>query len=394
MSLTISGSDYDEKNKANSRGQISNSNLQAHIAGFWQISDDWNLSFGGSIYQDNGLQEETNFIPHNSYLSYTHDYFQVDLGYKELWLSPLQESAMLISTNAEPIARFSISSPTPLTDWNIQYGLSFGKLKKMEGIRFAETVSSGRPGFLTMNLSAQPFDWWTLGVNRTMVFGGGERETSLSDVWSAIIDPVSGDNCGGASSLQDCDKEAGNQQASISSKIDIAGELPMSIYMELAGEDTNDFKPYSLGNKAYNLGFFFPYLTDRSSLLFEYQHIENAWYVHHLYQEGYRNDLHSIGHWWGDEKLVSDGIGARILTMRYNLEFSNSYHLDVKISSLKNVNLGHESVSNESIYKTGTELTLGLNNVSTANHLRYELNFGRDVMGEDFTRLSLSYRWQ
>jgi hypothetical protein len=394
MSLEVSYSNFDTKNMPNARGRSSESNIKAHIAGYWQLNNSWNLSLGGSIYDASQIEQSDGLIPHNTYLSYTNDYLQIDLGYKELWFSPFQESAMLLSTNAEPIARFSISSPTPLTDWKLQYGLSFGKLEEMEGIRFGDEVSPGRPGFLTMNLSTQPLDWWTLGFTRTMVFAGGARKVDLGDVWNAIIDPVNSDNCGGESDLQDCDEEFGNQQAAISSQFDVDWGMPVSIYMELAGEDTNNFKPYLLGNKAFNLGFFLPYLTEKSSALFEYQEIQQAWYTHHLYLEGYRNNLHSMGHWWGDEKLIGDGIGAKILTLRYNLELNSKNHLELKFASIKNANIGDEANADPSIYERGNELTIALEQVEKSNHMRYELYLGNDVWGEDFARLSASYRWR
>jgi len=389
LSVEAGYSNVDSKNLTNARGQTSDNNLKAHLAGYIELSDNLNFSVGGSIYQGGG-----GFIPHNTYLSYSHDYFQLDLGYKELWLSPLQESAMLLSTQAKPIARVSLSSPKPLTDWQLRYDLSYGKLEEMQGIELGDELFSGRPGFLTMHFSGQPLDWWTLGVSRTFVFGGGPRDIGASEVWKAIIDPVNGDNCGGASGLQDCSQEAGNQQASISSKFDVNWGTPVSLYLELAGEDTNNFKPYLLGNKAYNVGLFLPYLSEKSSMLMEYQHIENAWYVHGLYAEGYRNDLNSMGHWWGDEKNIDDGIGAKILTLRYNRELSDQFHFDIKLATVENQNLSEEGNYDESIYQRGNELTLGIDQIDGNSRWRYQLYLGNDVFGKNFTRASIEYRWK
>ena len=389
LGIEASYSDFDDKNLPNQRGRTTESNIMGEVAGFWQLSDNFNLSVGGTIYDGSG-----GFIPNQTYLSYYNEYFQVDLGYKEIWLSPLQESAMQLSTNAKPIARFSVSSPTPLTDYNIEYHVAFGELEKMEGIRFDGERSPGRPGFLSTHLSAQFVDWWTIGVSRTMMFGGGKRDVGLSDVWDAFIDPVSSDNCGGGSDLTDCDEEFGNQQASLSSKFDFNWGMPMQFFFELAAEDTNNLKAYKFGNKASTVGVFLPYLTEYSSLLIELQHIENAWYTHHLYEEGYRNDLNSIGHWWGDEKLVNDPIGAKIATIRYTHEFSERFHLDVKLATLENVNLSNEAPSDPSIYDRGNELTIGLNQIGKSDVWRYELYTGNDMFGENFSRFSVEYSWQ
>lgn len=385
----ISYSNLNNKFIPNSRGITSESNIQVEAAGYWDISNGFAVNLGGILYDGDDV-----FIPTNSYLSFTHDYFQIDVGYKEMWTSPFQESSMLLSTNAKPIARFSVSSPKPISDWNFRYDFSYGEVTRMDQIRFADDYTSGNPGFLTMHTSFQPFEWWTLGASRTLMFGGGERKITLGDIWKAIIDPVAGDNCGGVSDLQDCKDEAGNQQASILNKFDLNWKIPFSLYVEVAAEDTNNFKNYRLGNKTYNVGLFFPYLSDQSSLLFEVQHIQNAWYTHGIYQDGYTNDGSVMGHWWGNEKLPKDGIGAQILTMRYNREINENYHLDAKFATLSNKNLSDEGNYDEGIYVRGYELTIGLENIRNKNIWRYELYLGKTVLNDNFARASISYRWK
>jgi len=388
LASEISFSNTESKNIPNQRGRNSNSNLLGEASGFIQLSDNWNLSLGATIFDGS-----SGVIPNNTYLSYFNKYFQLDVGYKEIWLSPLQESSMLLSTHAKPIARAALSSPIPWTKYNLRYDISYGKLEEMDGILFEDESSSGRPGFISTHFSAQPANWWTIGLNRTMVFGGGEREVGPNQVWEAFIDPVNGDNCGGESNLQDCTKETGNQQASVSSKFDINLGTPANLYFELAGEDTKNFKSYSLGNRAYNVGVFLPYLTESSSILFEYQHIENAWYTHHLYQEGYRNDGFSMGHWWGDEKDPGDGIGAKIATLRFNQEFSKRYHWDIKFVTFENQNVGAESPSDESVYQRANEITFGINEIRGNSVRRYEVYFGNNAYGEEFARVSLKHNW-
>ncbi|MGX5201614.1 capsule assembly Wzi family protein [Aliikangiella sp. IMCC44632] len=389
LSIEGSYSNRPDKSLPNQRGRTTDSNLQASVAGYWAINDSLNLSLGANIYDGSG-----GIQPRNSYISYNNPYTQIDIGYKEIWLSPLQESAMLLSTNAKPIARFNISSPTPWTDYNLRYDVSFGKLEEMQGIRFGDEAKPGKPGFLTMHFSVQPFNWWTLGATRTMVFGGGDRSVGLADVWDAIIDPINSDNCGGESDLQDCDEEFGNQQASISNRFDFRMGMPISIYAELAGEDSGGFRWYALGNRAYNLGVFLPELTQDSSLSLEYQLVRTAWYGHHLYQEGYRNDLSVMGHWWGNEKQFNDGIGAKIFTTRYNLQLSDATRFDVKLASFENKNYGTPGQYDESKYSTAYELTLGLSELKSDSVWRYELYLGRDNFGKDFSRVSVRYSWQ
>jgi hypothetical protein len=387
LDIEASYSTYDDKNLGNTRGMDSASNIKAEASGYWQLSDNFNLSLGGTVFDgSDGL------IPNHTYLSYFNEYIQFDLGFKEIWLSPLQESAMLLSTNAEPVARFSISSPRPLTRWNFEYDISFGKLETQQGIRLGEERFSGKPGFLTMHFSAQLFDWWTVGINRTMMFGGGRRDVDLGDIWEAIVDPVSGDNCGGESDLQDCSEEAGNQQASISTKFDFNWG---SFYFEMAGEDTANYSSFQLGKIAYSFGLFFPYLTEDSSLLAEFQLISDAWYVHGIYSEGYRNNLHSMGHWWGDEKAIDDSIGAQVFTLRYNHDLSDKYHFETKIRYINNdPDMGREGTVYLYDYSKGKEMELSLYQITESAQWRYQLYFGSDTLDEDFARLSVEYSWR
>ncbi len=376
------------KNLPNKRGQNTDSQYQANLAGYLNLGSGFSLAIGG-LYYDNG-----EFIPNNTYLSYSTEYAQLDIGFKELWLSPLQESSMLLSTNAKPEPSFSLSSPKPISDWDIRYELSFGKLEKMQGILFDDVRSSGQPGFLKMHLSFKPTNWWTLGASRTMIFGGGNREVDLSQVWDAIVDPINSDNCGGVSDLQDCDQEFGNQQASISNRFDFNIGTPISLYLELAGEDSGGYRWYALGNRAYNVGLFIPYLSDKSSFLIEHQLIRLGWYTHHLYEEGYRNDLDSLGHWWGDEKAIDDKIGARISTLRYTYELNDEMHLDFKYATIENGNFGDEGADVVSTYDRAHEFTIGISQIEDSNVWRYELYTGNDTYGENFARFSISYVWQ
>ena len=380
--IELSYSD-NKQSQTNNRGIALDNNLSSSISGFYQLNK-YIIANAGGTFIDKGK-----FIPHQSYFSMGYEYLQLDVGYREHWLSPMQESSTLTSTNAKPILSATISNVTPITDWNINYEFSVGRLEEMEGILFGETKSKGKPGFLTMHASIQPFDWWTLGVNRTFVFGGGERKVNASTLWKAIIDPVSGDNCGGQSDLQDCDQESGNQVASVTSKFDfsVGNNFPISVYAEFAGEDTNDFKPYLLGNKAFSLGVFLPYLNDDTALYLEHTIFEDLWYVHHLYDEGYRNDLSVIGHWWGDIKAINDGATGNSSTVRINVDLFKRFHLMAKLKTAK------VQSSPQFSYQRHNEIALLLSQVYHDGFINYSFSLGSDVNGDDFMKLAVGYNW-
>lgn len=378
--------DSTSKTLKNSRGRSTDNTFYSEFSAFWQPSEYVIANVGG------GYGSEDHGFNFGNYISIGSDYLQVDIGYREHWLSPFQDHSMIISTQAKPMLGITLSNVEPITDFDITYEVSFGQLEKVDGIVFDGTTSSGKPGFLTMNLGFKPFDWWTVSLNRTMQFGGGDRgSVDAGSIWEAIIDPVGSDNCGGQSSLQDCDDEFGNQQAAIGSRFDLSwNDVPYSLILEVAGEDSANFNNYQLGNVAYSLGLFIPYLSPTESLNVTAQFIEDAWYVHHLYREGYSNDGNILGHWWGDEKRVGDGIGANILSVKYTNDLSTTSHLSVKYSTIENEFSESNAVVN---YDRGHYVELDYNWQYKTHFLGLHLYAGKDVNGDGFSSLAFSKMW-
>jgi hypothetical protein len=297
---------------------------------------------------------------------------------------------VLLSTQAKPPLSVTISNPNLLTDFNIKYEMSLGLLDEQTNIQFDKDKPpvSGEPALLTMHLSAQPFDWWTIGFNRTLMFAGDEKVT-LKDVWNAIIDPVNSDNCGGGGTdLQDCSEEFGNQQASISNKFDLNWfGVPFSLYYEYAGEDTSGHKNYKLANLANSFGFFLPYIGDSLSLDVEFTTFQHAWYAHHIYGEGYSNDGINMGHWWGNLKDPQDKVGGEAGSFR--LDWQNSG--DSQISLLyRTANINQSSYVD---YQQSHELEMKYHQVINSNFLTLKLYLGRSNLGENFVQTGISYTW-
>jgi hypothetical protein len=381
LSTRLSTSNNKDSTVANNRGIALDDISQASASGFYQFNQYAIASLGGTIVNGERI------VPHNSYLSFGYEYIQFDIGYREHWLSPLQESSMTLSSNAEPAASITMSNVTPITSWNAKYEFSLGMLEEMDGIHFDNSTSSGSPGFLTMQLSFQPFNWWTLGGVRTFMFAGGDRSMNISTIWKAIIDPVSGDNCGLESELQDCNKESGNQVAAINSKMDLnIYDIPFSILVEYGGEDTKDFS-YGLGNIGKTYGVFFPYINNDLSLYAEYSKFHTAWYVHHLYDEGYSNDGTVMGHWWGNNKELQDGSPGNASLIRINWDISSKYHLQTKLKSAA------INSSEKNKYSRSKEVELSLTQVYKTGFINYSLMAGSDIYGESFYRATIGYSW-
>ena len=381
FSTELSHSNNETDTINNQRGIALDSTFQTSVSGFHQFNKYAIANFGGSFI------DQDKVIPHNTYFSFGYEYLQIDLGYREHWLSPFQENSLALSSNAKPVPSFTMSNVKPITSWNVKYEMSLSLLNEMDGIHYDGTTSSGKPGFLTMQLSIQPFDWWTIGGVRTFMFAGGNRSIDLSTIGKAIIDPISGDNCGGESSLQNCDLESGNQIASVTSKFDFSlRSFPISILLEYAGEDAKDYK-YSLGNIARSYGIFLPYLSDKTSLYAEFTEFHERWYVHHLYDEGYRNDKIVMGHWWGNHKAMNDLSAGNASTIRFNWDIEDSFHIQLKYKSA----FIEPSVSYQ--YHRTHDLEVKLKQVYKTGFLNYSINIGKDVQRESYYRLALGYNW-
>lgn len=369
---------------ANSRGQMADANYHVAFSGFWQANP-YLIINGGGLYYEGG-----DYVRTNTFVSIGIDVLQVDIGYRERWMSPFQEGAVLLSTQAKPPLSVTISNPALITDFNIKYEMSVAILDEQEGIRFDrdEPAVSGEPALLTMHLSAQPFDWWTIGFNRTLMFGGDEDVTA-SDIWNAIIDPVNSDNCGGnGTDLQDCSEEFGNQQASITNKFDLNWfDMPFSFYYEYAGEDTNNYTNYKLANLANSFGLFLPYLNENMSLNMEFTTFQKAWYTHHIYAEGYSNDGVKMGHWWGTRKDPNDGVGGEAGSIR--LDWQNSS--ESQISFLyRTANFNKSPYAN---YQQSHELELKYTRIISSGFLGLKVYLGKNNYGDNFVQTSLSYSW-
>jgi len=383
-SVQVNYSDTENITLPNQRGQMADANYQASFSGFWQANQYLIINGGGRYY------EGGDYLRTNTFVSFGIDLIQVDIGYREHWVSPFQEGAVLLSTQAKPPLSVTISNPTLITDFNVKYEMSIGVLDEHDGIRFDrnEPSVSGEPALLMMHLSAQPFDWWTIGLNRTLMFGGDEKVT-LSDVWDGIIDPVNSDNCGGnGTDLQDCSQELGNQQASITSRFDLNWfDMPFSIYYEYAGEDTNNYTNYKLANLANSIGFFFPYLNETMSLNMEFTTFQTAWYTHHIYAEGYSNDGVKMGHWWGSMKDPKDGVGGEAGSIRFDWQNSSKSQVSMLY---RTANFNNSRYAD---YQQAHELEVKYTHIIGSGFVIGKLYLGRNNYGDNFVQTSVSYTW-
>ena len=194
---------------------------------------------------------------------------------------------MLLSTQAATLPSVTISNYAPLTRMKLRYEAFLAEMSESSNIAFEGGTTVGSPRLAGLHLSIEPFPGWSLGVGRIMQYGGGERSESFSDLFDAFFNPADNDNTGTS-------EDFGNQVASLTSQLVLGEALPVALYFEYAGEDTSTLSNLRLGNTALSAGIAFPKLGERFSATFEISEWQNAWYAHHVYQDGLRNEGHVL----------------------------------------------------------------------------------------------------
>ncbi|TKB46456.1 capsule assembly Wzi family protein [Ferrimonas sediminicola] len=379
----------------NARGESVGSSYRVSGSASYQPMEYAVFSVGGLAYDG----DSDDLLPIDSYMALGWDSFQVDIGFREQWLSPFSDSAMMLSTNARPSFRVGISNPIAFEGlWNLHYEVAFTRLEEYKNIAYGEDIESGRPAILTTHLSVEPVKGWTISANRVMQFGGGSREVSFGSIWDAFWDPVSNDNTG-SDGFDDCQSddltlcEFGNQLASVTSRINFEGDTPFSIYGEYAGEDTASHSNFRLGNLAVSGGIFVPFLPDYLlgrdwSFTYEFTQWQDAWYVHHIYQDGLTNDGVGMGHWLANDREPQNGVPGTAHTVKLGWQRGAGERYDLIFRQIQN-----DSNRSGSDYTTGRELDLRYYGSWRGQQWGYRLYGGQTVFDDSFARVEVNFKW-
>ncbi|MEZ5533744.1 MAG: capsule assembly Wzi family protein [Steroidobacteraceae bacterium] len=376
--LSISGAVTDgaERPIPNRHGLATDSAWETSARVYWQPFDHALLALGGVAYDGEAT-------PTGSLLSLGWSFAQLDAGFRDHWLSPFADSAMLLSTEAPTMPSVTVSNYVPLTRLGLRYEAFLAEMSTSDRILFEGGYTSGHPRLAGMSLSIEPASGWSLGFNRIMQFGGGARGgSSLGDVLDAFFNPSGHDNVSNAGEPQ-----FGNQAASFTSRFVFPGAVPFSVYAEYAGEDTSRGRNYLLGNSSLSLGIDFPQLWRRFDLTLEASEWQNGWYVHGVYQDGLVNERRVIGHWGADQREPGDGVGARSAMARLGWQpaFGGQFALRGRVIE----NASYSAVD----YTRGYDLTLSYARPVGDFSVGGEVYAGRDVFGEDFSRIAAFVRY-
>jgi len=379
LGLTARHSSGTDAPLANQRGLISDEYAQGLVEAVWRPSDNALVQVGLDYRVNAG-----DLMPYNTFVAFSAGNLQLDLGYREHWYSPFKHSSQLISTNAQMGPSVTLSTVMPIESWwNISFDLFYTRLNKVEkGINYQGVWHDGRPHLLGTHLSIEPLDGWKLGFNRIMQFGGGPRKVSVGDILKGFFDPAGNDN---AYSQDETDTELGDQLASLTTGYSFNTELPIEVYAELAGEDTEGGSNLSLGNQATNFGIFLPQLYNNFALRYEYNRWKTAWYINHNYAYGNTNDGHVLGHYAGDQRTFGHGIPAEVhkASMDYFASVNSSW--SASMATVYN--------RDETQYDRAYEFQLQNRRDWQAYRVESKLTLGESVFSENYAHLSMAIFW-
>lgn len=113
----------------NRRGMPFDSSFEVSAQLYWQRNDYMLVQAGLLAY-------EGEVVPSGSMVSLGVQYAQLDIGWRDHWLSPMSDSSMLLSTQAQTLPSVTLSNYTPLTKWNLRYQVFFAKLGESDRIAF------------------------------------------------------------------------------------------------------------------------------------------------------------------------------------------------------------------------------------------------------------------
>ena len=373
----------------NQRGMTSDSAWQVSGNAFWQPSAYALVSLGGTAYEDDAVAS-------GSMLSLGFEYAQLDIGYRDHWMSPFAQSAMLMSTQAMTLPSVTLSNYSPLTPLGFRYEVFLAEMEHSDRIRFSNRFTSGEPRLAGLQLSIEPAAGWSLSAHRIMQFGGGERGgDSFSDFWNALTNPRGYDNAIDITR----DEEFGNQVGALSARLIVPGRVPFAAYMQYAGEDRSYEGNYRLGNSALSLGVTVPRLWQRFDLTYEVSEWQNSWYVHGIYADGLTDNGHVLGHWGADARNFGNGVGAQAHLLRVGWEPPFGGLLQVRARTVDNQ---HYATTGRPLqppgglrteYDRAYDLTVSYSRGLRGYTVGGEVMAGSDQLGDSFSRFSAFMRF-
>jgi Capsule assembly protein Wzi len=361
----------------NGHGLPMNSDWELSAQGFVQPTDYFLASAGAIAYSGRA-------VPTGSMLSFGFNWAQLDIGYRDHWWSPATDSSQLQSTEAPTMPSITLSNYEPLTRLGFQYEFFLARMSTSDHIlgggQGTDVQSRGNPKLFGLQFSIEPFSGWSIGVNRTMQYGGGGLPDGAHFLFTDVFRP------GGTS------QTLSNQEASYISRFIVPAKTPFAVYFQYAGENTLDGGSYLLGEASLTAGIDFPRIWHHFDLTYEISEWQNGWYVNTVFLDGMVNDGLVTGNWGGDQRSFGDGVGARSQMLRIGWTPPFGGYLEERVRVL--ANQGYAYVAVPSLFGAAPpyfhyfDFTVRYTYPWKDLTLGGEVDAGRDVFGKSFSRIS------
>ena len=260
---------------------------------------------------------------------------------------------------------------------------------------FANQLESNRaiknPFLISGRFSFNPVNGLTIGLTRSIMFGGDGKDNSFKALWDSIR--------GDASTMQGkSDGNIDNELAGFDMKYSFSvNDLVWSFYGQYIGEDGTDYWPW---RTFYLAGTEFIFLKDGKLNSFVIEYVDtyyngqdtgtNIIYEHSSYTSGYRYKGSPIGAFIdGDSNYMHLSLNSEINNVT-NIEYSMFYgNLNKDNSGTKN----SWGTTNEDFYgivlnfdfKVNSKIDIGLNLTSLSESLSYRgKTLDKNILGIDF----------
>lgn len=373
--VALASSDNNARSLENNRGVSHQTTVEISGAGHVYFSPYFYVAGGGMYSDDSGRSLL------NSHIGVGNEYLQVDIGYRDHWLSPFQDSAMLMSTQAENEPSITLSNSTPLTDLKLRYEVFLTQLDDTSIRADGFATETDKPNLSGWHVSLSPADRLSLGFSRTYLYGGGNRDDSFGTLFKSLVAP---------GQLQDTSRdnlEQGYEQTAISAKWNLDWYIPLSLYSEFASAQSLNENGLQRTVNARSIGVYLPIIFDSISFRYEYNDRDTGWYQSAFYPRGLRSKSHILGHWSADEYPVGEAPGAKTHHLLIDWELIDNQLFALRISGQEMDNLSTQSL--QDTYQLQARY-------SFANQYGFwgvQGTYGKDALGDYYHRFSGFFRW-
>jgi len=361
----------------NQHGAPMDSNWQAYASAFGRFNDYALLSAGAVGYQGR-------VTPTGSMLSVGVNAMQLDVGYRDHWWSPFRLGSLVMSTQAATMPSATLSTVLPFTGGHVHSEIFLARMSYSDRILWQDGYTAGNPRLFGLHLEAELAPGWSLGLSRIMQYGGGARPSGFHDMLKAFFNPAKYDNTVGSVTAN---QDAGNEQVAFSSAFVVPVRMPMSLYIEYAGEDTFHSQNYRLGSSSLSAGIYLPKLRPNLQLRYEFSEWQSNWYTNYIYQDGMTNYGVVLGQWGAQWRQFNDGVGAQSNALELIWDRGGGRQLDLQYRTVMNGNYG--SVH----YQRAQELGVSVSRPWRTLQVGMRVNGGRDQYGDNFGRVAAFARY-